>query len=847
MKANILLQWQFGLFLLVLLLGGFEMAQAQGPTVDPSFIPAGAYKPAAVRQALKQTDGKYLVLSDAVRVAGSPSTGLVRLEAASNLPDQAFQANVSGLAGACSFLTLLPNGQIILISDGALTLGSVTRQRLLRLNADGTPDAGFDAGSGAGFSNFTYVLGQPDGKVLVAGDFVQFNGQTAGGLVRLNANGSLDAAFQAALGTGPAPGASSLALQADGKILVTGGFSTINGIARRAVARLLPTGAVDASFNAPVPSTVVGLSSVTVQPDGKILVVGNPVTGWQALMRLETSGAVDASFQNGTGFSQLGSWFIPVLQVQPDGKILVQNHSSTYNGTTISQLVRLLPNGGLDPGFANATAVPGDISLNMTQLLPTGQVLVATTAPTHFGPSGSPATGIALLNSDGSRDPAFAPVLQSPALVRTVVQQPDGKYVVGGNFTEIGGLAAGYVARLNTDGTADASFTAAAQASDEVMALALQPDGKVLVGGSFERLAGSARVSLGRLLPGGALDAGFAPNFVPTVFGQSNVRLIALQNDGRILINGLLTEAGTPLSISTKLLCLNSVTGQRDTSFPASYNVNTLLVQPDGNIVVAAANAVNGSQYPIIRLLPSGTPDPSFVLTSTTGTTPNFITQLARDATGRLYAAGGLTTFGSLPAADIVRLLPNGTPDPSFAYGRISSDVFLALAVQPNGRLLVGGLVASGGAYRGTVRLLANGAPDASYTPASGPAIAVYCLLVQPDGAIVAAGDFTTVTGLPISSLVRLLDANVLSVNNQRLAARTQAWPVPAHGALHLALDAASRPQRVELLDGLGRVALSRITSQSELTLDTSPLPAGVYVLRVQYASGPVARRVVVE
>jgi hypothetical protein len=119
--------------------------------------------------------------------------------------------------------------------------------------------------------------------------------------------------------------------------------------------------------------------------------------------------------------------------------------------------------------------------------------------------------------------------------------------------------------------------------------------------------------------------------------------------------------------------------------------------------------------------------------------------------------------------------------------------------------------------------------------------------MVQPDGAIMGAGSFTSAGGQAIAGLVRLLDSNVLSVSSRQLAASTQAWPVPAHGTLHLALDAASRPQRVELLDALGRVALSRATPQAELTLDTSPLKAGVYVLRVQYASGPVARRVVVE
>jgi len=830
----------FSAFLLLCLFLITSAAQAQGPSIDPSFISPYAYRPASIQQATRQPDGKYLLLSDAVRVGGSATSGLVRLLANGTSHDPVFEANVSGLQGTCLAFTLLPNGQILLLGNGALTLGSVTRQQLLRLNADGTPDASFDAGSGVGFANIFRVVVQPNGKLLAIGNFMQFNGQTARRLVRLNSNGSLDTAFQTALGTGFNDTALALALQTDDKILVTGLFTSVNGLARPYVARLLPSGTVDTSFNLAVPGTT-GLSEVAVQPDGKIV-----VGGYQTLRRLDANGATDISFQNGGGFNgALGTQYLPGLHLQPDGKIFVQTFSSNYNNTAISQLVRLLPDGGLDPTFANATAVPGNVTLSAAQLLANGQILVATTLPTHFAPASSTATGIALLNPDGSRDPAFVPVVQAPAAVNTVVRQADGKYVVGGNFTEIGGIAAGYVARLNADGTPDASFTAAAQASDEVSALALQPDGKILVAGLFDRLAGGGRLSLGRLLPSGALDAGFAPSFVPTPFARSNAKIVAVQNDGRVLVGGLLAEASAPLVVVSQLLCLNGTTGLRDTSFPATYFANNLVVQPDGNLLIAGSNNLSGIAYTLLRLLPSGVLDPAFVRTALPASALNYAIPLALDATGRIYAAGSFTNFGGLPAAEIIRLLPDGTPDPSFAAGFVSNRI-MALAVQPNGRVLVGGQVGLQFAY-GTLRLLTTGAPDASYASGTGPLAGVTQLLVQADGAILAAGYFTSVGGIPYNGLVRLLDANVLSVSSQQLTARTQAWPVPAHGQLHLRLDAASRPQRVELLDALGRVVLTQAISQPELTLDTTPLRTGAYVLRVQYASGPIMRRVVVE
>jgi uncharacterized delta-60 repeat protein len=832
---------------MVLALAGYwETARAQGPSIDPSFIPSYAYRPASIRQAAQQTDGKYLVLSDAVRAGGSSANRLLRLLADGTSPDLAFQTNVSGLQADCRSFTLMPNGQVLLVSDGALTLGNVTRQRLLRLNADGTADATFDAGSGAGFFNFYAVAAQTDGKVLITGNFTAFNGTTAGRLVRLNTDGSLDTAFQTALGTGFSLQTAGIAIQADGKIVVAGAFSSFNGTARQAIVRLLPTGAIDAGFAPTVPSGL-SLLDVAVQPDGKLLTTTyNPLPNWPALTRLNADGTLDTSFQNGAGFTNLSGITSPAIQVQPDGKILVLSiFSSTYNGAPVGKLVRLLPNGGLDPAFANTSAVPAPSQLNMAQLLPNGKVLVALLSPTRFAPASSTATGLALLNMDGSRDPAFLPLLQAPAEVAALVRQPDGKYIVGGNFTEIGGVAAGYVARLNSDGTLDASFTAAARASDVVAALALQPDGKVLVGGTFDRLAGAARLSLGRLLPSGVLDPGFAPIFVPTVFGQSDVGLVALQNDGRVLVRGRLTEPGTPLNIFTQLLCLNGTTGLRDTSFPATYQADALLVQLDGSLVVGGSNIIGGSRYPILRLLPSGALDPSFTQTAVSTNSLNFANYLTRDAAGQLYAAGSFTSFGGLPLGEVVRLLPNGAPDPSFAAGLVSARI-QALAVQPNGRVLVGGQVGLQNA-NGTLRLLPNGLVDASYNGATGPSAAVHSLLVQSDGAIMAAGSFTNVVGIPYNGLVRLLDANVLNASNQKLAALTQAWPVPAHGQLHLRLDAASRPRRVELLDALGRVTIAQAVSQPEMTLDTTPLRTGTYVLRVQYASGPVLRRVVVE
>lgn len=121
-------------------------------------------------------------------------------------------------------------------------------------------------------------------------------------------------------------------------------------------------------------------------------------------------------------------------------------------------------------------------------------------------------------------------------------------------------------------------------------------------------------------------------------------------------------------------------------------------------------------------------------------------------------------------------------------------------------------------------------------------------LVVEPDGKLLVGGNFARVAGQPRSGLARLLAPGTLTAAAPRAAATTRAYPVPAHDHLFLRLDAASRPEQVQLLDALGRVVRTQAVTQPELTLSTVGLPAGCYLLRVAYArSGPVARHVVID
>jgi uncharacterized delta-60 repeat protein len=442
-------------------------------------------------------------------------------------------------------------------------------------------------------------------------------------------------------------------------------------------------------------------------------------------------------------------------------------------------------------------------------------------------------------------DPAFAPTqitklingVPFTAMVNDVLRLPDGSYLIGGDFQTVNGQPARHLARLLPDGRLDAVFTAATAPDGPVRKLLLLPDGRILVGGTFQTLAGAPRPGLGRLLPTGALDAGFAPALTAPASGSSAVGELALQPDGRLLVAGTFVVPGT--SAEQQLVRLDGSTGQHDPSFQYALptpdsRVSRLLLLPDGKVLVSGTVPAYRSALLLGRLLPNGAEDSSFPRLLNLFTSG--INSLELDAAGRIYAGGSFNSGGS-GNGYLRRYLPDGSLDRNFNYaGRLTQ--VNAVAVQPNGRVLLAGNT--------TERVLPDGTVDASYVSANGPTgNALSRLLVQPDGAIMVAGTFTLPGSTGQIGLVRLLDAQVLPVRHAAASARLAAWPVPAREVLHVRLDAPA--QRVQLLDALGRTVRSSAPAAT-LSIPVADLLAGTYQLQVELTDGSRAvRRVVLQ
>jgi uncharacterized delta-60 repeat protein len=164
---------------------------------------------------------------------------------------------------------LQPDGKILAVGDFT-TFDRKPCCRLARLDPDGAVDRGFNTGSGADAAIYA-VARQADGKVLVGGDFTRINQAERNRIARLNPDGSVDQTFNP--GAGPNTGIRCLALQPDGKVLIGGVFTSVDGVARNRIARLKADGSLDAGFD-PGEGADEVVRWVVPQADGKVVIVG---------------------------------------------------------------------------------------------------------------------------------------------------------------------------------------------------------------------------------------------------------------------------------------------------------------------------------------------------------------------------------------------------------------------------------------------------------------------------------------------------------------------------------------------------------------------------------------------
>ena len=371
-----------------------------------------------------------------------------------------------------------------------------------------------------------------------------------------------------------------------------------------------------------------------------------------------------------------------------------------------------------------------------------------------------PATALRA-QSPGSLDASFNAGAGPDGEFRAVALQPDGKIIVGGVFDTIDGTAYQGIARLNADGSLDTSFNPTPgivfdEPNSGVYSVAVQPDGKIVIGGVFGTVNGAAHVGVARLNTDGTVDAGFQGNIGP----GEGIRAVAVQADGKVLIGG---DFDTIDGAAQPDLARLNTDGSLDTGFNAngaagsSGNfVAAIVVQPDGKIIAGGNFDVDdGAEPNLLRLNTNGTVDASF---NANGDGPdNTVYALALQADGKVVLGGLFRMVNDQPLYSLARLNADGSLDTTFNPNLGTQDFqTYSVAVQSDGKVLVGGEAAEDG-IPGLTRLNADGSTDASYSIGTGVGGLVYALLIQPDNNLLVVGNFSAINETPENNIVRLI------------------------------------------------------------------------------------------
>ncbi len=623
------------------------------------------------------------------------------------------------------------SGAKLVVVGGFSSIGGMPSAGIARLNFDGTNDGTFTAAiNGAGS-----VAVQPDGKIVVAGSFTTVNGTPRNRMARFNSDGTLDASF--------APNIDNtvfgLTIQSDGKMLITGQFMNVNGQPRWSFVRLNIDGSLDATLtvNPSYPGAGGPAYTTAVQADGKIVIggsfalFGDSSTSRNNVVRLNPNGSVDASFTPNFNGAVLSA------HVQLNNKILLGGQFTTLNGAARNRIARLTRTGTPDSTFVASA----DNQVNEAVSYPDGRI-IAVGAFTAI--NGSPSINrVTRLYPDGRLD-ADTNVTVAGGPPAEILALPDGRTLIAGGFTSVGGAARQGMARLGWTGANDSTF-ANPQLTGWALALAVQPDGRYLVGGDFTSAGGTGQARMARFNPNGTIDGTFAPTFT---FGASTpfVNSISIQLDGKILVAGQFTAVNG--IASNRIVRLNQ-TGQVDTTFAANvdFYIDVIAIQQDGKILIGGAfdNVGGQPRTGLARLNSNGSLDTSFnpILNGVV----HEVSDIKIDRAGKIVVAGSFAGVNGNGRPNLARLNADGTLDTTFTAAIIDGSV-LSVQFDTNDYIFIAGRFATvDGLPRPSIAMLNSGGSVNPTFQNTSPNDVMLAMNIREDGKLLVGGYFTSISG----------------------------------------------------------------------------------------------------
>ena len=626
-------------------------------SIDESFNTGSGFN-GKIYSTYLQEDGKIIVGGSFTMYNGINVGRLVRLN-----PDGSYDASFNTAVGATSGIVydiaMQADGKIIIVGSFA-KYANTTVNRVARLLSDGTLDSSFLTGSGSTV-NISHVKITADEKIILSGNFIKFNGIVANRIIRLNRDGTFDPTFEC--GNGFDDDVNGIVLQPDGKIVIGGNFTTFDNIVANRIIRLNPDGTKDKSFITGKGFSKEGVQVIKIDLNGNLM-VGGSFTGTydgnavNRLVFLYADGTLNTDFDIGSGPASAS---VLSLEFDNEGSWFIGGSFSVFNDQNQGRLAKIDNNGDHDTAYLSS-GIGFDNSV--FSILPlSNQKIIIGGKFNKF--NGTTVSKMACLLEDGSIDASFNVGNSGPDdIVKALVLQADGKILVAGNFSKYNNMPSKKIVRILPNGEIDDSFNCGEGFGTQVYTLAIQPDQKIIAAGAFTKYNKSALNRIVRLLPDGTIDTDF--NIGSGADGI--VEIVAIQPDGKIFVGGhFKTFNGQPFG---GLVRLNS-----DGSIDSSFNIRegfdkyvyAIAFQPDQKIIVGGNfMTFNGvSQKRIVRLNSDGSLDQTF--DSGTGFSKNDVRSILVQPDGRILVGGAFSgTYKNVAVSRLLRLMPSGVFDNSF-------------------------------------------------------------------------------------------------------------------------------------------------------------------------------------
>jgi len=729
--------WIRAIALVVVVLAGYSRAEAQCPA---GWLEGqGWWGVNGEVNAVAVLPGGDVIAGGAFTTAGNlPANKIARFNQAAGL----WSPLGSGLSGGDVWaLVVLPGGDVI--AGGVFTTaGGVSASRIARFNTA----TGVWSALGSGTNSGVYALAVlPGGDVLVGGDFTTAGGVVVNNIARYNPMTGV----WSALGSGTSGGVRALAVLPGGDVIVGGFFTTAGGVPASSIARYNPTTGVWSALGG---GTSGGVSALAVLPGGNVLVGGS----------FTTAGSVPANriarYNITTGvWSSLGSGVnstVSALVALPGGDVLVGGYFTSAGGAPANFVARCNPTTGvwsaLGSGVNSGLSFP---SVRALAVLPGGDVILGG----FFDSAGglfpnriaryNPSTGAWSTLGRGVNWHVY-----------TLALLQNGELMVGGLFSSVRDVPVNRIARYNPATGAWSSLGSGISGLSGtgngplVQGLAVLPDGDVIVGGNFTNAGGVPANNIARYNPATGVWSALGSGVSSANFATPLAKALAVLPSGDLIVGGRFSTAGgVPANNIARYNFSTGVWSALGTG--VNSVVDSMVVLPNGHVLVGGLFTTAGgvSSQGIARYNPvTGVWS---ALGSGVGGQNAYVASFAVLPGGDVLVGGYFFTAGNLPANGIARYNPS-----TGVWSAVGSGVSwpipyitLAMVLLPGGDVIMGGTSINGG------NAIARYSPATGVWSALGSGVGhnVFTLALLPGGDVIAGGSFSQAGAFPTMYLAR--------------------------------------------------------------------------------------------